>query len=88
MNRAECHERLPRSTFGDDARSLCLAQILRGAGDGERLSWKCLAQKCCERRSNGVFLALQWRVRLENAFGQQGTELTQILKGGLHGDTS
>jgi hypothetical protein len=45
VNRAERHEGLARAALGDDTRSLRLAQIFRGAGNGERLSRQRLAQK-------------------------------------------
>ena len=64
------------------------AQILRSPGDGKCLRRERLAQKCCERRSDGVFRALQWRVGFENALGQCGAKLSQVVEGRLHRDTS
>jgi hypothetical protein len=67
MDCAQRHVGFASSAFGHDPRRFGRAQILRGAGDGKRLRWQCLAQESCERWRNGVFGALKWRISFENA---------------------
>ena len=66
MDCAQRHVGFARSALGHDPRSLCLAQILRGAGNGERLSWQRLAQKHPKGWCNGVFRTLERGIGFEN----------------------
>ncbi len=53
-------------------------------GDGKCLSRECLAQKCCERGSDGVFRALQWRIGFENSGAQLVSVGSEIPENCIH----
>ena len=55
MDCAQSHIGLARAALGDDARCLCLAQILGSPSNGKPLCGERLAQKGRYCRSNGVF---------------------------------
>ena len=88
MDRAERHIGLAGPALGNDSRCLGLAEVLRGAGDGERLGRQRLTQKRCNARRNRVFRALKRRIGFENARSKFDRVSAQIIEGGLHGDTS
>jgi len=64
--------------------SLCLAQVLRGAGNGQSLSWQRLSQKHPKKWCNRVFCTLKRRIGFENPFRQQRAKLAQVVEGCLH----
>jgi hypothetical protein len=71
MDCAQSHIGLARATLGDNARCLCLAQILGGAGNGKRLSWQRLAQKHPKGWCNGVPRTLKRGIGFKDPFGEQ-----------------
>src|ERR1700678_4102558 len=86
MDCAQGHIGLARAALGDDARCLCLAQILGSPSNGKPLSWERLAQKGRYCRSNGVFGALQWRKGFKNSASELDRVRAQIIEGSLHRD--